>query len=521
MASFVNLDALIPREDMSSSGDQVGSRLEKIDIHHLDSHFFVHTLRKPDFQRETCQWTPEKVADLVLAFINGDLIPAVILWQRGPNVFVIDGAHRLSALIAWVENDYGDGKKSLAYMDGHISEEQRKIADRTRTLVNKAAAPYSEFQIAGKNPAKASQFVQSKLGHLGINSVVAQWVPRDDQRAAEDSFFKINQAATALDKTELVILKNRRSPQAVAARAIVRGGDGHKYWSAYPQDKKDRIERLARELHQALYEPPLPSPIKTLDIPVAGKGYSSLPFVFDFVNWANDLPELTGRKAEEEAAVDSDGAQTIKYLERVKDRLDLVTGSHPQSLGLHPAIYFYTRGGEFQPIAFTAVVGFVADLEQAKKLKEFIRIRKAFERFLIAHKDLLTLVVKATGSGRRSLPRMKRLLHFIHEHLVSGLDEAQVLEAMQSDADLALVVAKSKIPPIRDGENPERRLNRATKSASFLSSALAATLPCGLCGGALHRNSITLDHKDQARLGGRTDSSNAQPTHPFCNSTKN
>jgi len=37
------------------------------------------------------------------------LIPAIILWNSGRYIFTIDGAHRLSALIAWVLDDYGDG----------------------------------------------------------------------------------------------------------------------------------------------------------------------------------------------------------------------------------------------------------------------------------------------------------------------------------------------------------------------------------------------------------------------------
>jgi hypothetical protein len=50
----VNLDALIPREDMASPVVEYrGASLERIDISHLDNAFFVSALRKPDFQRET------------------------------------------------------------------------------------------------------------------------------------------------------------------------------------------------------------------------------------------------------------------------------------------------------------------------------------------------------------------------------------------------------------------------------------------------------------------------------------
>ena len=114
--NVVNLDALIPRDDFAV--DETPSRAippDRINIAHLDGHFFAGDLRKPDFQRETAQWSPAKVVDLIRSFLDADLIPAVILWRAGRSIFVIDGAHRLSALLAWILDDYGDRKKSLDY----------------------------------------------------------------------------------------------------------------------------------------------------------------------------------------------------------------------------------------------------------------------------------------------------------------------------------------------------------------------------------------------------------------------
>ena len=148
--NVVNLDALIPREDMGVASETLGSKLNAIDILHLEDHFFARSLRKPDFQRETVHWSPDKVLDLIRAFIDADLVPAVILWQRGANVFVIDGAHRLSALMAWVNDDYGDGAISIDYF-GYIPDEQRRIAERTRKVVNEKIGAYLEYRAARKN----------------------------------------------------------------------------------------------------------------------------------------------------------------------------------------------------------------------------------------------------------------------------------------------------------------------------------------------------------------------------------
>ena len=109
----VNLDALIPRADLSVgeglvSGDQGGPKVEQV---HLRDPFWAGRLRKPEFQRETVQWSPAKIVDLISSFLDRKLIPAVILWHAGDFNFVVDGAHRLSALLAWIHDDYGDEKR--------------------------------------------------------------------------------------------------------------------------------------------------------------------------------------------------------------------------------------------------------------------------------------------------------------------------------------------------------------------------------------------------------------------------
>ena len=126
-ANGVNLDALIPRADLAIGEGMVSGTQgdEKMTIALFgQKSFFLAALRKPEFQRETVQWTPAKIADLVAAFLDRRLIPAVILWRAGQFNFVVDGAHRLSALLAWIYDDYGDEarsrrplKKSLWFAD--------------------------------------------------------------------------------------------------------------------------------------------------------------------------------------------------------------------------------------------------------------------------------------------------------------------------------------------------------------------------------------------------------------------
>lgn len=124
---FTNLDALISRSDFAArDGSEITAQtldsFEKIALRDLvgSSNFLYKLLRKPDFQRETTQWSPQQIATLVESFLNGELIPAVILWKSSTNVFVIDGGHRLSALLAWAHDDYGDGPISFNFFKRQI-----------------------------------------------------------------------------------------------------------------------------------------------------------------------------------------------------------------------------------------------------------------------------------------------------------------------------------------------------------------------------------------------------------------
>lgn len=96
MPKTVNLDAMITRSDFASKGDSdvnQASNFAEIALKDLAGNAWLpKLLRKPDFQRETTQWTPSQIATLIESFLDGELIPAVILWGPKSHIFVIDGA---------------------------------------------------------------------------------------------------------------------------------------------------------------------------------------------------------------------------------------------------------------------------------------------------------------------------------------------------------------------------------------------------------------------------------------------
>lgn len=524
--NLVNLDALLPREDFSAGEDAppggISSSINRVPIRDLETGFLIPLLKKPDFQRETAAWTPEKVLDLVTAFLDGDLIPAIILWESGRSVFVIDGAHRISALMAWVHNDYGDGTKSKQTFANHIAEEQNKVADRTRRMINAEVGSYADYLQALSTGAAPNEKIRARLDTMGKNALIIQWVPARDVATAEKSFFKINEAATPIDPTERRILKSRYSPNAIAARAIARRAAGHKYWKGFPAAAQTQIEDMGVKIYDALYEPPLETPIKTLDLPVAGRGYSTIPFVFDLVNLANNVrvPDSTRRRdVEDTLPKDEDGTKTVDFLKVVRKVVDRVTGPQPASVGPHPAVYFYSRGGSFQPAAFLATATLLSKLSDGGKLLDFRSVRNRFEEFLVTHKEFMTQIVHKRGSGSRSFTPLVELYEHILRVLWAGGDDAKILSSLEQSESFKFLVPT--YDPPEDASSEDRKgkpFSRKTKSAAFLRDALAAAVRCSICGARLHKKSIEIHHAEKRSEGGSGTIQNAQLAHPNCNS---
>jgi hypothetical protein len=519
--SVVNLDALIQRDDFRvKTGSADYSRRDKIAITDIEPKAFMYlAMRKPDFQRETANWSPEKIQDFVKTFLEGDLVPAIILWAAGETVFVIDGAHRLSALIAWVQDDYGDGSISRVFSKNDIPKEQLKAAQNTRKLISGSIGSYQDHVKAVEQPEGAKPDVLQRAKRIASLSLDLQWIRNTDSDKAESSFFKINQAATPIDPTELRIIRARKSGNAIASRVITRNSTGHQYWGEFSGETKAEIEEIGQETYKLLFHPPIDTPIKTLDLPIAGRGYSSptLPLIFELVNLANNIPVVDStkaKKAEEKPAPDSDGKQTLQYLRATRKIINRVTGLHPSSLGLHPAVYFYSATGRHQSTAFLAVIELMKEFEKEDLFRKFISVRKNFEDFLLANKSFPNQIVLKTGSGSKGFQRVKRLYRFIFDKLMSGMDGSKILEALTKEPDFLFLT-----PDARLAKSTSSRFSKEVKSATFIKEAVANAPRCKICDSLLHFNSIHIDHIVRRQDGGLGVLENAQLAHPYCNTT--
>ncbi len=71
--SKVNLDALIPRDDFTTttySDMSSDEQFNNIGIIGLSGNIILPYLRKPDFQRETSEWDKKNIVELLDSLIN-------------------------------------------------------------------------------------------------------------------------------------------------------------------------------------------------------------------------------------------------------------------------------------------------------------------------------------------------------------------------------------------------------------------------------------------------------------------
>ena len=521
----VNLDALIDREDFvapaddeNSAGEGGKSSASATDLTRGES--FFGTLRKPDFQRETTAWSPAMVCDFIEAFVDNDLIPAVICWQSPARLtFIIDGAHRFSAIIAWILDDYGAGEHSIKFY-GNIPEEQDRIHEKTRRLVNKRVGSYLRWRAETQNPGSIVE-LSKRVRALAFAKVPLLWVPGSDATKAERAFFTINQSAVEIDPTELKILNARSKPNAVAARAVVRNATGTQYWESFSPEGQKAVVETAKFIYSALYKPPLQKTPRTEELPVAGHGYGSqtLPLIFDFVNISNDFPVEDASKKKKkyltpQGLTQPDEAETVSVIKGARRVVRRITGTHSSGLGLHPAVYFYAANIRHQPTTVLAVSQLVRDLEKSDGFLEFTQCREAFENFLVNHKIFINQLTVRHGSMVKGYLPIKDYYQFVLDRIKAGRDEAQIEHDLSKHEKYQRLTMDRPTPSKRAGP-----FSQQAKNVKLMTDVLGAAFICNHCGARIDKKSMHLDHTVDASLGGPADIDNGQWLHPYCDST--
>jgi hypothetical protein len=347
---------------------------------------------------------------------------------------------------------------------------------------------------------------------LFTRSLTLQWV-QGSADVAETSFFKINSQGTPLDELETMLIRNRRKPIAISARAILRAGTGNVYWSTFEPERKIVVEGLSSKHYNNFYEPQIEVPIKTLDVPLGGSvsPVEALGLLIEYLTIAGTT-QAGGTKTIDKYDDDVAGIETTEILKKALQIVQRMTGNTSESLGLHPAVYFYNERGKYSRFLFLGMASLIAEKLRNNDdsfFKKFTSSRQKLEAFLMSNKSLIGILLQNMAKGVR-ISKMRDLFAY----LVANSAQA-IVEPEDAITHLGL---RGRIIDVNTPQGPAR-FSDDTKSEIYISKALAGAITCSVCGGKLDPSkSVSYDHKTPVRDGGIGHPSNGDLVHPYCNS---
>ncbi|GAF21010.1 hypothetical protein JCM19047_677 [Bacillus sp. JCM 19047] len=231
----------------------------------------------------------------------------------------------------------------------------------------------------------------------------------------------------------------------------------------------------------------------------------------------NDVSITNDESSYSEINEDLNGAETIKFLNNCKKIARRINSSHSGSLGLHPAVYFYSQLGRHKIASFYAITALILEFENNHKVSyhKFTKVREKFELILLDYDFLIQQIVRKYRSSLKAYPHVKDFYLDVIEALTEGKSNESVIEEILKKPNFSYLTSIANV----DSNTTGIKFSNKTKSAIFIKEALTKALKCKICNGYIHTNSMTFDHIIRKEDGGSGESSNGQLAHPFCNTT--
>lgn len=365
-----NLEHLIPRSEVDASNNiQIHSQSDRRSSFNLTDlekgQFFYQQLKKPIFQRDTNQWTVERVEKLINTFLDDGLIPAIILWEdSGGDIYIIDGAHRISSLIAWVNSDYG--KSNEMNDSNHLVIEE---------YMNKKIGSYIEIKNSVDEKDKYAKQIIAK------RSIAVQWVTGNYDKVKE-SFIRINEQGVVISEDEKELIENDQLPISKLSRAILGHGLG--------QSSKNQNERT-KEIFNRFFMPFLSHQLK--NYPLAGS--LNEDFIISKVYNAVKI-------------IDNNEVLNLEMLEAKV--LNLLTFIQDE-LNISQKAYFYGATKQFKTNTLYGFLRFALKLNEDTRLLDlFIKSRKKFEDFLITNEKHIQNIARKKKTSKTCIRRSELIL---------------------------------------------------------------------------------------------------------------
>ncbi|GAB1529609.1 MULTISPECIES: DUF262 domain-containing protein [Brevibacillus] len=558
----VNLDHLIPSESLLTIGEyQKMPKSEEAQLHKKDylefRDFLIDEsglgiwdrLRKPEFQRPTNSWNDEKYVNLLKTLRGNQVIPGVIFWLNTltGHIFVLDGAHRLSAIRAWVTDDWGDSVQAREY--GYLEEDEINASKRMREKIKSSVGSFNDCKLAAgiyrdfvnkrKNAVIEMDKERESLGKFMYNlntslRIPIQWVT-GDYEDAEQSFININTGGIPLSDEEVLYLNNRRSPVSRAMTGIISNGSKTSLWL----DHEAKCIELSKKLYDILLLPSnnTPEKMKVTDYPLCllkkQNSFDRFVFIQHLFTIANH-GQTDGRYVLNTLSKHNDEARdyvvanaTLQQLEKMSSMISHITGKQPQSLGIFPVFYFYTSRGQFQKTFFMLFLMWIikGTEEEVKERKlKFTLVRDQFEDVWMIFKDyFLKALGRKTGPSRLTIKFtdiLDNLLDEVAKGKQKGVESFDIAKKYLKGFDYHYY---KKFLEVYEGNNGKafKPFSEGIKLQQEMYAFFEGTYRCEICGGTVELGSHQMDHREQRSEGGTNDLFNGRPVHPWCNNMRN
>jgi hypothetical protein len=187
----------------------------------------------------------------------------------------------------------------------------------------------------------------------------------------------------------------------------------------------------------------------------------------------------------------------------------------PSSLGLHPAVYFYSREGKYKVASFYAIIALIMDFELHRSYQKFTDIRSKFEAFLIKYDNLVQQIVRKYRSASNGYLKIRDFYQVAINLIQQGEKDNVLINKILKTPELQFIQSSKSFKGFE-----KNTFTKEKKSEIFIREALKNALTCNICGGYIHLNSISVDHIVNKKDGGKGTIENGQLTHPYCNSIK-
>lgn len=357
-----NLEHLIPRGNVEASNSNIvhtqSDRRSSFNLTDLEKgQFFYQQLKKPIFQRDTNQWTVERVEKLINTFLDDGLIPAIILWEDlDGDIYIIDGAHRISSLIAWVNSDYG--KENELNDSNHLAIEE---------YLNEKIGSYSEIKYSKDDKYKNIKQIIAK------RSISVQWVTGNYDKVKE-SFIRINEQGVVISEDEKELIENDQLPISKLSRSILGHGLGQ---TSINQNQN------TEQIFNRFFIPYLSHQLKNYPLVGSLNEDFIISKVYNVVKIIDNNQGLDLEMLEEKVL------QTLIFIQ--------------DKLNISQKAYFYGATKQFKTNTLYGFIRFSLELMKDQSLYSlFVKNRGDFEEFLIANEKHIQNIARKKRQAKRA-----------------------------------------------------------------------------------------------------------------------